>query len=140
MTQVITISGNVGKDAELRTVRDSQVLGFNVGVKNGFGRDAGSVWYRCSLWGKAAEVFADSIKKGTKVFITGDLTHDEYEGKPQYNVRVNSIDTGPRSDAATGSAGGGTKAPATGSAWDDTGLDDDCPFISSNPAFERRVF
>jgi single-strand DNA-binding protein len=97
MTQVITISGNVGKDAELRTVRDSQVLGFNVGVKNGFGRDAGSVWYRCSLWGKAAEVFADSIKKGTKVFITGDLTHDEYEGKPQYNVRVNSIDTGPRS-------------------------------------------
>lgn len=122
MTQVITISGNVGKDAELRTVRDSQVLGFNVGVKNGFGRDAGSVWYRCSLWGKAADVFADSIKKGTKVFITGDLTHDEYEGKPQYNVRVNSIDTGPRVE--TGGAGGGTSAPATdGGSWDD--LDSD---------------
>jgi single-strand DNA-binding protein len=136
MTQVITISGNVGKDAELRTVRDSQVLGFNVGVKNGFGRDAGSVWYRCSLWGKAAEVFADSIKKGTKVFITGDLTHDEYEGKPQYNVRVNSIDTGPRVEGA----GGGTSAPPTGSSWDDTDLDDSVPFITSNPAFEHRVF
>jgi len=138
MTQVITISGNVGKDAELRNVRDSQVLSFNVGVKNGFGRDAGSVWYRCSLWGKAAEVFADSLKKGTKVFITGDLTHDEYEGKPQFNVRVNSIDTGPRVEGA----GGGTKAPATGGgSWDETDeLDDDCPFISSNPAFEPRVF
>lgn len=129
MTQVITISGNVGKDAELRTVRDSQVLGFNVGVKNGFGRDAGSVWYRCSLWGKAAEVFADSIKKGTKVFITGDLTHDEYEGKPQYNVRVGSIDTGPRVEGATGSAGGGKGPAPTGRSWDDTDLDgDDVPF------------
>jgi single-strand DNA-binding protein len=99
MTQQIIISGNVGKDAELRDTRDSKVLSFNVGVKNGFGKDAGSVWYRCSLWGKAAESFSGSIKKGTKVFITGDLTHDEYEGKPQFNVRVGSIDTGPRSDS-----------------------------------------
>ena len=99
MTQQIIISGNVGKDAELRDTRDSKVLSFNVGVKNGFGKDAGSVWYRCSLWGKAAESFSGSLKKGTKVFITGDLVHDEYEGKPQYNVRVGSIDTGPRSDS-----------------------------------------
>ena len=135
--QNITISGNCARDAELRTVRDSQVLGFNVGVKNGFGRDAGTVWYRCSLWGKAAEAFADSIKKGTKVFVTGELTHDEYEGKPQFNVRVGSIDTGPRVEGA----GGGTKAPDTGSSWDDTDLDgDDVPFISSDVRFERRVF
>lgn len=120
--QNITLSGNVGKDAELRTVRDSQVLGFNVGVKNGFGRDAGTVWYRCSLWGKAAEAFADSIKKGTKVFVTGELTHDEYEGKPQFNVRVGSIDTGPRVEGAS------TKAQDTGSSWDDTDLDDSVPF------------
>ena len=99
MTQQVIISGNVGKDAELRTVRDSKVLSFNVGVKNGFGKDAGSVWYRCSLWGKAAESFSGSLKKGTKVFITGDLVHDEYEGKPQFNVRVGSIDTAPRSEA-----------------------------------------
>lgn len=126
MTQQIIISGNVGKDADLRTVRDSQVLGFNVGVKNGFGRDAGSVWYRCSLWGKAAEVFADSIKKGTKVFITGDLTHDEYEGKPQFNVRVNSIDTGPRSEGGSTGNAGGTYSEPTGMQHAD--LDDDVPF------------
>jgi single-stranded DNA-binding protein len=52
--QNITISGNLGKDAELRTVRDSQVLSFNVGVKNGFGSDAGSVWYRCSPLGQGS--------------------------------------------------------------------------------------
>ena len=125
--QNITISGNVGKDAELRTVRDTQVLSFNVGVKNGFGRDAGSVWYRCSLWGKAAEAFASSLSKGTKVFITGELTHDEYEGKAQFNVRVGSIDTGPRSQAQ---ADGGAPAQADGGShttWDND-LDDDVPF------------
>ena len=125
--QLITISGNVGKDAELRTVRDTQVLSFNVGVKNGYGRDAGSVWYRCSLWGKAAEAFAGSLSKGTKVFITGELTHDEYEGKAQFNVRVGGIDTGPRSQAQADS---GSQAHAGGGShttWDNE-LDDDVPF------------
>ena len=125
--QIITISGNIGKDAELRDTRDSKVLSFNVGVKNGYGRDAGSVWYRCSLWGKAAEAFASGLTKGTKVFITGDLTHDEYEGKPQFNVRVGSIDTGPRPQ---GQADGGSQAQASNGShttWDNE-LDDDVPF------------
>ena len=121
--QNIIISGNVGKDAELRTVRDSQVLSFNVGVKNGFGKDAGSVWYRCSLWGKAAEVFAGSLKKGTKVFISGELTHDEYEGKPQFNVRVGSIDTAPRSEAGLSQV----HSQNQHTTFDDD-LSDDCPF------------
>ena len=125
--QNITISGNIGKDAELRDTRDSKVLSFNVGVKNGYGKDAGSVWYRCSLWGKAAEAFAGGLTKGTKVFITGDLTHDEYEGKPQFNVRVGSIDTGPRPQ---GQSDSGSQAQAGGgshSTWDND-LSDDVPF------------
>lgn len=127
--QNITISGNIGKDAELRDTRDSKVLSFNVGVKNGYGRDAGSVWYRCSLWGKAAEAFASGLTKGTKVFISGELTHDEYEGKPQFNVRVGSIDTGPRQQAQADS---GSQAQAGGGShttWDNNqDLDDDVPF------------
>ena len=126
MTQQIIISGNVGKDAELRTVRDSQVLSFNVGVKNGFGKDAGSVWYRCSLWGKAAESFSGSLKKGTKVFITGDLVHDEYEGNPQYNVRVGSIDTAPRSEAGASQVSNSHSQNQHNTFDDD--LDDSVPF------------
>jgi single-strand DNA-binding protein len=125
--QNITISGNVGKDAELRTVRDTQVLSFNVGVKNGFGRDAGSVWYRCSLWGKAAEAFAGSIKKGTKVFISGELTHDEYEGKAQFNVRVGSIDTGPRPQGQSDDDSQVQDDGGSHTTWDDE-LEDSIPF------------
>lgn len=125
--QNITISGNIGKDAELRDTRDSKVLSFNVGVKNGYGKDAGSVWYRCSLWGKAAEAFAGGLTKGTKVFISGELTHDEYEGKPQFNVRVGSIDTGPRPQ---GQSDSGSQAQAGGGShttWDND-LEDSVPF------------
>ena len=125
--QIITISGNIGKDAELRDTRDSKVLSFNVGVKNGFGKDAGSVWYRCSLWGKAAEAFAGGLTKGTKVFITGELTHDEYEGKPQFNVRVGSIDTGPRPQGQIDSGSQAQASSGSNTTWDNE-LDDDVPF------------
>src|ERR1044071_339470 len=51
--QLITISGNLGKDAELRRTQNGDaVCSFSVGVKNGFGRDAGSNWYRVNVWGK----------------------------------------------------------------------------------------
>ena len=126
MTQQVIISGNVGKDAELRDTRDSKVLSFNVGVKNGFGKDAGSVWYRCSLWGKAAESFSSSLKKGTKVFITGDLVHDEDEGKPQFNVRVGSMDTAPRSEAGASQVSNSHSQNQHNSFDDD--LDSDVPF------------
>jgi hypothetical protein len=55
------------------------------------------------------------------------LTHDEYEGKPQFNVRVGSIDTGPRSQAQADS---GSQAQADGGShttWDND-LDDSVPF------------
>ena len=125
--QLITISGNIGKDAELRDTRDSKVLSFNVGVKNGYGKDAGSVWYRCSLWGKAAEAFAGGLTKGTKVFISGELTHDEYEGKPQFNVRVGSIDTGPRQQAQSDSGSQAQVGGGSHTTWDND-LNDDVPF------------
>jgi single-strand DNA-binding protein len=125
--QNITISGNIGKDAELRDTRDSKVLSFNVGVKNGYGKDAGSVWYRCSLWGKAAEAFAGGLTKGTKVFISGELTHDE--GKPQFNVRVGSIDTGPRPQAQADSGSSDPSNMNGGSHTTlDNDLDDNVPF------------
>jgi single-strand DNA-binding protein len=124
--QTIIISGNVGNDAELRTVRDKPVLNFNVGVKNGFSSDAGSVWYRCALWGNAATAFADSIKKGTKVFVTGALIHDEYEGKPQFKIDVRDIDTGGSRQDGGRSASAAQKPAQSGFAADD--LDDDVPF------------
>lgn len=124
--QILTISGNIGSDAVLRsTSGGDKVLGFNVGVRQGFKQDAPTVWYRCSVWGKRAESLDGRLFKGVKVFVAGDLTIGEYQGKTQYDVRVSEVDFVPRGDARRepdGSQGHG------GQSFDDE-LDSDVPFM-----------
>lgn len=89
------------------------------------------------------------LKKGSKVYIEGKLQTRKWQdasGNDRYSTEivVGGFDgklvmlDGAKGD--TGNGGGGYKAPATdeGSSWDD--LEDSVPFISANPAFERRVF
>lgn len=133
---VIYFTGNVGRDAELRSVRDNQVCNFSVAVKQGFGKDAPTEWYRVEMWGKRGESLASLVKKGGKVAVCGELVIDQYEGKPQYRVRAYEIDPfcGGKTDTtppARQSSGGG------GSAFD-ADLDDHVPFISCDPRRENR--
>ena len=142
--QNLTITGNLGKDAELRNAGNSEVASFSVGVKNGFGQDANTVWYRCSLWGKPATVFIDSLKKGAKVTINGDLLHKEYDGKPQFDSRVGALDVHEKRGEQGGnqSSGGGSNSPRNQQAETITPLDDfddDCPFVTNDFNQEWKV-
>lgn len=96
--QTITISGNLGRDSEFRRAGDNDVLSFSIGVKQGYGDKASSNWFRCSLWGKRGDKLVDYLKKGAKVVVQGDLTIGEYDGKPQYDVRVNEVEFMSRAD------------------------------------------
>lgn len=133
--QIITITGNVGKDPEQRmTQGGDSVTSFSVAVRQGFKRDAPSVWYRCSVWGKRGDTIRQHLRKGTKVTVIGELTIGEYNGKPQYDVRVNDVDwtpTGERQEPrqqsdSRGSAHEQTRSYAPGSFSDD--LSDEVPF------------
>lgn len=91
--QVVFITGNIGKDAELRTTQGGDdVLSFSMGVQNGFGRDAGTTWYRCSVWGQRGKSLAQHLRKGTKATVCGALKIGEYNGAAQYDVSVTEID------------------------------------------------
>jgi single-strand DNA-binding protein len=117
--QLITISGNIGKDAELRRTQSGDAIcSFSVGVKNGFGRDATSNWYRVSVWGKRGETLQPMLYKGMKVVVVGELTIGEYNGKPQYDVRANEVEFTPRKDQQGNQQ----------SSRDDSDLDDQVPF------------
>lgn len=134
--QVITISGNIGGDAAIRDTSGGMVCSFNVGSKNGFARDAGTNWFRCSLWGKRAESLQPYLLKGTKVVVTGEFTTSEYEGKQQLNVRVGDVELmskGEGGRAPDGGGGRGNTAPQRGAF--DPNLDDDVPFISADGVF-----
>lgn len=122
--QLVTISGNIGRDGEFRTTQGGdKVLSFSVGVQQGWGERASTNWFRCSVWGKRAETLNGKLLKGVRVFATGELSIGEYQGKPQYDVRVSELDFVNR--AAGSATGGGSASQGGGRSYSHDDLDDD---------------
>jgi single-strand DNA-binding protein len=121
--QLITVSGNIGSDAVLRqTQGGDNVCSFNVGVRQGWGDKASTNWYRCNVWGKRATTINEYLFKGVKVFVVGELTIGEYQGKPQYEIRVNDVEWEKR-------GGNEQREPSSQSrGTSQADLDDDVPF------------
>lgn len=93
--QILTIAGNVGKDAKLNTLRDGEkVLNFSIAVDNGKDKDGKSrpaTWFDCALWGKRAEALEQYILKGTKLAVSGRPSGREHEGKVYLGITVNEL-------------------------------------------------
>ena len=106
MSNSISFTGNLGKDAEIKQIGDNQLLEFSVANSVGYGTKKDTVWFKCALWGKRGEAIAQYMTKGTSVFVTGELslrTYTNKEGveKTSPEVRVNGVDfVGGKQDAA----------------------------------------
>lgn len=93
---VISISGNVTKDGELRTVSSGEsVLQFSV-ADNMIGKDKGAMFWNCQFWGKRGEAIADFVHKGQSVTVNGSVSERSYVDKDgqqrkTMEVRVNDI-------------------------------------------------
>ena len=124
----VTISGNLGRDAELRATKSGmQVLGFSVcansRVKRGDSWEDKPNWVDVSIFGKRAESVAKYLTKGTHVTIHGRLNQrtwetDDGQRRSKLEVIADDIDFsgGARSDSAPQQ-----------DAYADV-YDDDCPF------------
>ena len=92
---VLTISGNIGRDAEVRNAGGTNVAGFSLAMKSGYGDKAQTIWVDCSLWGKQAESgLVQYLKKGQFVVVTGEMGTREHEGKTYITLRVNGVTLG----------------------------------------------
>jgi len=88
----LTIGGNIGGDAEVRTTQSGKkVTGFSVAVTKGFGDSKKTVWVRCSWWGGRGEKLAKYLTKGSKVVVSGDADLREYEGKTSLELNVSDV-------------------------------------------------
>lgn len=76
--QHITISGNLGKDPELKTFGERQVCKFSVAV-NGYKDHV--EWFFVDVWGKQADACARYLGKGSTVTVGGELETREHDGK-----------------------------------------------------------
>jgi len=75
----ITVAGQLGKDSELKTVGQDQVLSFSVADSQG--REKPTIWWRCQLWGKRATSLQQYLVKGTAVTISGSVSQRTYTDK-----------------------------------------------------------
>jgi single-strand DNA-binding protein len=104
---MITIftSGNVGADAEIQvTQKGKAVANFRLGARN---RKGETEWLRCQLWGDRAEKLCPSLKKGTRVEITG--YPEAYGWQDKETGEIRTVLTIQVNDLDFGSAVGGPK-------------------------------
>ncbi len=95
---VVTLSGNLGGDAELRsTAGGTFVLSFQLAV-NDRQKDKSSGewvdytnWITCVLFGNRAQSLAGILAKGTKVAIEGKLRWSQWERDGQKRSKIEVI-------------------------------------------------
>ena len=87
-----TMIGNLGRDPELRTTTSGvQVCGFSVAATSGFGDRKATVWTPVTVWGKAADSAARFLKKGSKVYVDGEVRERTYTNKEGQEVTVREV-------------------------------------------------
>jgi single-strand DNA-binding protein len=95
---MITITGNVGKDVELRFAGEKQIAiaTFNMAhtpriKKDGEFQDGETMWFKVVTFMSKAEAVADQLQKGDTVLVTGSLTQSTYldkEGKERTVLEI----------------------------------------------------
>lgn len=87
-----TVCGNLGKDAELKTVQGGKaVCNFSVATEARVRGEKVTTWVRCAMWGVRAERLVEHLKKGTKVAAMGVITAREYQGKTYLECEVTEV-------------------------------------------------
>ena len=81
-------AGNLGKDPEMRYVPSGKpVTEFTVASHDQFTNGQGervkiTTWYKCTAWGKKAELINQYFHKGDPIMIEGKLKPDPQTGRP----------------------------------------------------------
>lgn len=140
---VVTVVGNLTADPELRfTPQGLAVANFTVAsTPRSFDKsrnewvDGEALFLRCSLWREPAENVANSLSKGMRVIVKGNLVQRSYEtreGEKRTVVELQVEEVGPSlryatAEVARASRGGAGGSSSDGGSWDSGPLDDSAP-------------
>lgn len=90
--RVITIAGNVGRDAQFKTTQGgNELCSFPVAAEDGFGDKKTTIWFDVTRWQKGADKLADMLTKGAKVTVIGTLSTREHDGKTYLQIRADHV-------------------------------------------------
>lgn len=97
MVNNVTLLGNLGKDPEFNVLESgSQYARFSLATskswtdKNSGEKRTETQWHTVIAWGKLAEICDKYLKKGSKVFIYGEIQYQQYEtdGVKKYATNI----------------------------------------------------
>lgn len=126
MTNKISVTGALGRDAELKhTKNGSPVLEFSLADSLSRKDDNGAwvdvretIWWRVSLWGSLAEALAPALVKGARVEVTGPVqirTYSKIDGTQgiSYEIRADTVGVVARHGATNAAPQFGSSAAQT---------------------------
>lgn len=128
----VTISGNLTRNAELRTTQGGmEILGFSVAVNDRWKNAAGEWEDRpnfidCTMFGKRAAAIEPYMTRGSKVAVLGKLRWSQWEKDGEKRSKVEVIVD--EVEFMSGRRENGNAAPAAAPAVSADPYDEDIPF------------
>ena len=129
------ILGHLGQDPELSFTGDeTPVANFSVAT-NQYDRDEPE-WHNCTAWGQLAEICAQHLVKGERVFVEGSLRTRKWEdsdGRTRYSTEIHADEVIFLGSDQPGSSNGqpsgkSQKQPAAGGETREFEPEDSLPF------------
>jgi len=93
----VILVGNLGSDPEVKTIPSGvQVANFSLATSESWNSQEGekqerTEWHRLVLWRRLAEVAAQYLTKGSKIYVEGKLqtrSWDDQSGQKRYTTEV----------------------------------------------------
>ena len=100
MSNSFSCLGRIGKDAITRQAGSTTATSFSLANNVGYSDKQQTVWLNCTIWGDRGSKSAPYLLKGGQLWVTGELTQREYEGKTYLELNVSQFDfAGKKSDS-----------------------------------------
>ena len=97
MINKVILIGNLGKDPELRSFESgSSVCTFTLATSETYkdkqgNKQQSTEWHNISIWGKIAEVASKYLRKGSKVYLEGNIKTRSWgndKGEKRYTTEI----------------------------------------------------
>lgn len=136
----VILVGRLGRDPEVRSIASgTTVTEFSIATDEKFTdrngeRQERTEWHNIQAWAKLGEICGQYLRKGSLVYIEGQLRTDSWEdkesGKKMYKTRIRADQMQMLDSKGSGGSGGGERSYSSSNASSvaDSPEDDDVPF------------
>jgi single-strand DNA-binding protein len=102
-TNKVELDGFIGMEPEVKTLSNgSKLVRFSLATNEDYKNKAGewvknTTWHNVVMWNKVAEKAVETLKKGTRVSVTGRLVNRQYtdkEGNKRSTFEIQALNFG----------------------------------------------